>query len=190
MDLEYSYELKIPKDRIAVLIGKHGSVKKEIEQATQTLLRIDSAEGDVRIQGKDPLSLLTVKEIIQAIGRGFNPEIAKFLLQQDYAMEILSLPDYVGKSKKKSVRTKARVIGEEGKARRVIEELTDTRICVYGKTISIIGLVDRVSFAKQAIEKLFAGSPHSTVYQWLERKRKQFYHSPEDIELKHDASSE
>ena len=34
--VEYSYELKIPKDRVAVLIGKDGEVKKSIEEDTKS----------------------------------------------------------------------------------------------------------------------------------------------------------
>ena len=30
--IEYSYELKVPKNRVAVIIGREGSVKKEIEE--------------------------------------------------------------------------------------------------------------------------------------------------------------
>ena len=30
--MEYSYELKVPKNRVAVIIGKEGSIKKEIEE--------------------------------------------------------------------------------------------------------------------------------------------------------------
>ena len=35
---DYSYELKIPLARVAVVIGTHGKVKKEIEEATNTHL--------------------------------------------------------------------------------------------------------------------------------------------------------
>ena len=38
---EYSYELKVPKNRVAVIIGKEGSVKKDIEESTSTKLNID-----------------------------------------------------------------------------------------------------------------------------------------------------
>ena len=75
-DEEFSYELKIPKERVAVLIGKKGEIKKQIEQATNTKLKIDSKEGDVEISGEDALKLYATREIIRAIGRGFNPEIA------------------------------------------------------------------------------------------------------------------
>ena len=36
---EYSYELKIPKDRVAVLIGKKGKIKKDIGEATNSKIK-------------------------------------------------------------------------------------------------------------------------------------------------------
>jgi len=36
---EYSYELKIPKERVAVLIGKEGEVKRSIEDDTKTRIK-------------------------------------------------------------------------------------------------------------------------------------------------------
>ena len=170
---EYNYELKISKERIAVIIGKGGSVKKQIEESTDTKLEIDSNEGDVFISGKDALQLYVTREIIRSIGRGFNPEVALLLLKPDYVFECVSLAEYFGKSKSVLLRIKGRVIGKEGKSRRYIEEITETNISVYGKTISIIGSSENAANAKYAIESLLKGSTHSSVYQWLEKKRKQ-----------------
>ncbi|MEK6984393.1 MAG: KH domain-containing protein [Nanoarchaeota archaeon] len=170
--VEYSYELKVPKNRVAVIIGKEGSIKKEIEETTSTKLKIDSKEGDVFVSGEDALGLYTAREIIKAIGRGFNPDIAKLLLKQDYIFEVVDLSEYVGKSKEAMLRLKGRVIGKEGKSRRIIEELTESKISVFGKTISIIGLPESAANAKQAVEFLLRGSAHSNVYRWLERKRR------------------
>jgi len=169
---EYSYELKIPLARVAVVIGTGGSVKKDIEEATNTHIQIDSAEGDVFLTGEDALGLYTAREVIIAIGRGFNPEIAKLLLKPDYASEQLNLDDYA-KTKNHEIRMKGRVIGADGKARKVIEELTESHVSVYGKTITIIGEVESVTMCKRAIEKLLAGSQHSSVYRWLEKRRKE-----------------
>jgi len=63
---EYSYELKVPKNRVAVIIGKAGSVKKEIEENTNTKLDIDSKEGDIFVSGEDALGLYTAREMIKA----------------------------------------------------------------------------------------------------------------------------
>lgn len=171
-DLEFSYELRIPKERVAVLIGKKGSVKKSLEAHTKTTISIDSKEGEVRITGKDSLSLFCLKEVILAIGRGFNPDIAQLLLKQDYVLEVIYLSEYA-KNKNHLIRLRGRVIGAEGKARSIIERLTETYITVYGKTVAIIGSNERAVLARRAMNSLIEGSPHANVYKWLEKTRKE-----------------
>ena len=168
---EYSYELKIPRDRIAVLIGKDGEIKTQLEEQTKTTINIDSKEGDVQLVGKDSVNLFILKDIVRAVARGFNPEIAMRLLKPDYVLELLTLSDYA-KNKEQMLRIKGRVIGKNGKARATIEEFTDTNISVYGKTIAVIGFCDNVAVCKKALESLLTGSPHSSVFKWLEKHRK------------------
>ena len=170
-DTEYMYELKIPKDRIAVLIGTGGDTKKQIEETTKTKLDIKSDEGDVFIRGEDSILLYSAREIIKAIGRGFNPEIAMLLLKQEYALEMVNLRELV--DEQHMMRLKGRVIGADGKARKNIELLTETYISIYGKTIGIIGESENVVVAKRAIESLISGSNHATVYKWLEKNRRE-----------------
>lgn len=169
----YSYELKIPQERVAVLIGKNGQIKKNIEADTKTQIKIDSLEGDIFIHGEDALGLYTAREVIRSIGRGFNPEIAKLLLKQDYVFEYIGLNEFAGKSKNTLLRLKGRVIGKEGRSRKLIEELSEAYISVYGKSISIIGTAESSSIAKRAVEALLRGSTHATVYKWLEKKRRE-----------------
>lgn len=169
----YSYELKIPHERVAVLIGKQGEVKKNIETDTKTQIKIDSLEGDIFIYGKDALGLYTAREMIMSIGRGFNPEIAKLLLKQDYVFESIGLNEYTGKSKNTLLRLKGRVIGKDGRSRKLIEELSEAYISVYGKTVGIIGTAESASMAKRAVEALLKGSTHASVYKWLEQKRRE-----------------
>lgn len=172
---EFSYQIKIPRDRIAVLIGTDGETKKYLEEETSASIDIDSKEGDVTVTGSDALLLYSLRDIIRAVGRGFNPEVAQLLLKQDYTLEILHLKDYAKPTQ--MMRVKGRVIGSQGKSRANLERLTECYISVYGKTIGIIGRVEYVSFAKRAIESLLGGSPHSNVYKWLEKKRREFKRS-------------
>ncbi|MBU1198693.1 MAG: KH domain-containing protein [Nanoarchaeota archaeon] len=168
----YLYTVKIPKDRIAVLIGVNGKEKKELEDYSSAKIDIDSKEGDVTISGKDAIKLYTLKEVIKAIARGFNPELALLLLRPDYMLEIINLKDYGMDNKNKILRVKARIIGTKGKARRTMEELTGTLISVYGKTVGILGECTEVPNARRAIELLIQGSMHSTVFKWLENQRR------------------
>lgn len=167
---DYTYELRIPKERIAVLIGKNGDIKKEIEDHAKVKLKVDSREGDIIISSPDSLNLYAAKEIVQAVGRGFNPEIALLLLKPDYSFEIIHCEEYA-KSKNSAVRLKGRVIGEEGKSRRIIEDLTECYLSVYGKTIGIIGDSANVAVARRAVTSLLSGSPHASVYKFLEKNR-------------------
>lgn len=169
---EFSYELKIPQDRVAVLIGEKGEIKKEIESQTKTKLDI-STEGDVVILGEDALLLFNAREIVRAIARGFNPKIAFLLNKTDYVLEIIDMKDVAGKSKNTLMRLKGRVIGKGGKSREELERLTNTDISVYGKTIGIIGETSDVFNARQAIAMLLQGSMHRTVYRFLEKKKKE-----------------
>jgi len=163
--------LKIPQERIAVLIGTKGESKKSIEEKTNTQLTI-SKEGEVRIKGGSFETWIT-KQIIKAIGRGFSPKKALLLLNNDYQFVLIELKDWA-KTENSMKRLKGRVIGEKGKSKEIIERLTESYISVYGKTICIIGESKRVMIAKKAIEMLLSGSKHSTVFSMIENKRKKW----------------
>ena len=169
---EFSHELKVPAERVAVVIGAKGETKKQIEQATECSLNI-TADGDVTITGDDGIKLYNAKHVVKAIARGFNPNTALQLMKADYSFELIDMKDIAGKSKNTLQRLKGRVIGKGGKAREEIERLTDTSISVYGKTIGIIGEVDYAAVARQAISMLLQGSMHKTVFRFLERKKKE-----------------
>jgi ribosomal RNA assembly protein len=170
---QYTHLLKIPKERIAVLIGTKGETKEELEEDSNCSINIDSNEGEVFIKGSDSIKLFTLKEVIRAIARGFNPETAKLLLKQDYSLEIISLNDF-NTHKSHQHRLKGRVIGRNGKSRESIEQLTDCFISVFGKTVAIIGEITKVPLAKKAVESLLMGSMHGSVYKWLEKHRRNY----------------
>lgn len=167
----YEQILKVPKDRVAVIIGEKGKTKRELEENLGVKLQIDGDEGEIVLIGKDSIKLYTAHEIIKAIARGFNPEIATLLLKTDYMLELINITDYAD-GQKAIQRLRGRVIGEGGKARRTIEELTEAFLSVYGKTICIIGQADTVSAAKRGVDALLSGAPHSTVYRLLEKLRR------------------
>ena len=166
----FTQQLKVPKKRIAVIIGKKAETKNKIENKTHTKLKIDSKEGDVTISGEDSLNVYITKNIIFAIGRGFNPDLSLTLLNENSTLEVINMIDYTGKSKRKQIRVKSRLIGTKGKARYNIERLTNTKISIYGKTVSIIGDIEDVSIAREGIESLLKGAPHGNAYRLIERK--------------------
>lgn len=163
-------EVKIPKERIAVLIGEKGTTKKKIQDETKTKITISSEDGDVRIEGEDALKVITTKNIVKAVGRGFNPDIALKLINEEFILDIINIQDFSGKSKKAAERLKARVIGTEGKAKRMLEKMTNTEVQVYGKTVAIIGKQEDVYLARRGVEIILNGAPHNNAYYWIQNQ--------------------
>ncbi len=170
--------IKIPRNRVGVLVGPDGRIKERIEKTLSVKLDIGSKTGNVHIsldpRADDPSVLFRAKEVVTAVGRGFSPEHAFGLLyEEDAVLEVIDLRRIVGKSQSEMERLKGRVIGKEGKTRRIIEEMTNANVSVYGHTISIVGGVEQAQVAREAIWMLLKGSQHRTVYRFLHRKRKE-----------------
>jgi len=169
--------VKIPKERVGVLVGPEGKTKQYIEKILSVELQINSETGDVTLllaENADPSLFFKAKDVVTAIGRGFSPEHTFRLIRDEEAMlDIIDLRTVFGRSESDIKRVKGRIIGMNGKTRRIIEELTDTNVVVYGHTVSIIGDVEEIEAAREAIQMLVKGSLHSTVYRLLHRKRRE-----------------
>jgi ribosomal RNA assembly protein len=184
--------LKIPRERVGVLIGHQGSTKELIEKTTTTIIDVDSETGNISISPteatEDPLSVWKARHITKAIGRGFNPEIALKLIDDEYLLDIINLPDYLGKSKKAILRQKGRIIGKDGRTRDIITEMTGVEMSVYGKTVALIGDMEHLHIAREAVEMILKGSRHKSIYGFLEKKRqemklKEFHEQHKEIDL-------
>lgn len=167
-------EIKIPNDRIGSIIGKKGESHRFLEKSLNVTINIDSQTGLVAISNEeDIIAELKAIDVIKAIGRGFSPERAKKLMEdEEMSLDIIDLSK-VAESPDKLARIRGRIIGKEGKAREQIENMTGTSISVYGKTVSIIGLPDQIDDAHTAISMLINGSEHNTVFNYLDKKRKE-----------------
>ena len=138
--METKVSTMIPLERLGVLIGKEGSTKTRIEQAFNARLLIQSESGVVDIVPKensvDPTTILRARDVVIAIARGFSTERALTLVDDDIVLDIIDLRETFGRNERDIARLKGRVIGREGKIRRLIEEMTSAKVSVYGHTIS------------------------------------------------------
>ncbi len=172
--------IKIPKNRIGVLIGKDGEVKEKIEEKSGAKLDIDSNSGQVDIDVRDiedPILSLKVEDVVKAIGRGFNPEKSMEILNDNIDLDLIDIRDWVGKNTNAVRRMRGRLIGRNGRTRELIEELSETYVSVKGNTVGIIGQAFKIQVARRAIEMILEGKEHATVYKYLEGKR-------EDIKIR------
>ena len=171
--------VRIPKERVGVLVGPDGKVKQRIEEKFTVELEIESESGGVTIMlsgnARDPSLLFKAKDTVTAIGRGFSPEHAfRLLRNEDAIFNSIDLRIVFARSESDIKRIKGRVIGANGKTRKLVEELTGASVVVYGHTIGFIGTFEQVDAARNAAQMLIDGSQHHTVYKYLQRKRSEF----------------
>jgi ribosomal RNA assembly protein len=167
--------LKIPMNRIAVLIGHEGETRKKLEEFTKVKIDIDSKLGEVIINDnrvEDPLIIIKLENIILAIGRGFSPEHAFQLLNDDYEFFIFDIRDYVGNKINHIRRLKSRIIGKNGKTKNILENLTNSSISIYGHTVALIASFENMDILKKAIDKLLSGKNHASTYRYIESNMK------------------
>ncbi len=167
--------VKIPREHVGILVGPEGKVKQYIEEKLQVKLDIDK-EGSVTIvlseNCPDPSLLLRAKDVVTGIGRGFNPETAfRLIRNEDDIYDMIDLRLIFGRSESDIKRIKGRIIGTEGKTRKLIEELTEADVVVYGHTVGIIGSFEEADAARNAVQMIIDGCEHHTVYKYLQRKR-------------------
>ncbi len=183
--MEQKTYLKIPLERIGVLIGPKGRVKRRIENMFEVSLSIESGSGSVEIslnpEAKDITAIFTVKNIVKAIGRGFNPRRAERLAEEESDLILIDLTDYVGRSRNALSRVKGRIIGREGRSRKLLEELTGTAISIYGHTVAVIGKFENLDVTREAILMLVKGAFHKTVWNFLYTHRRKM--KKEKVEL-------
>ncbi len=168
--------IRIPEDRIGVLIGKSGKIKSEIEKTCSVKLEIDGKSGEVKVFSDvvdEKFQTFKALEIVTAIGRGFSPQKAMRLLKGENVLHVINLREFGAKSPEQIERIKGRIIGDDGKARVNMENLSNTNITVYGKTVSVIDEPIQLKLAIDAIESLLSGSMHGYVYKKIESARRQ-----------------
>ncbi len=158
----YEEYLLVPEKRTREL----NSCKKKIEESCKIKLDVD-LDGRVTISGEDVLECDTAKRIIKAVARGFDEKDAMELLNEENSLEFVDITDYGRNTRKGRILLKSRVIGTHGKVKRTIQHMTETKICIFGKTVAIIGKIEEAFLARRAIEIILDGAKQTTAYQFI-----------------------
>ncbi|WP_202318690.1 KH domain-containing protein [Archaeoglobus neptunius] len=164
-------EIEVPEDRIGVLIGKEGEIRKLIEERTGCKLKISGRYGSVKIECGDAIGFMKARDVVTAIAHGFSPDVALKLLDDDFlVLEVIDLSSMVSDNSMR--RIKGRIIGKEGKMRKQIEDMLNVNVSVRDKYVAIIGEAENVGAAREALMMLIDGAQHSTVIKFMEKKRR------------------
>jgi ribosomal RNA assembly protein len=168
--------VRVPADRMAVVIGTSGSTKRALELQTGTKIEVDEDEDGFRIAAPDdadPIKVLKARDVVLAIGRGFAPERAFRLLREDTYLAVIDIKQATGKRTKDAMwRIRSRVIGTGGRARHRLEQLSGCSVSVQGATVALIGDDKQLERASHAVQLLLRGSEHSTVFRMLAHERR------------------
>ncbi|HEV2316357.1 MAG TPA: KH domain-containing protein [Thermoplasmata archaeon] len=169
--------LRIPDERLGVVIGGGGETKRAIESRTGTTIEIEEEEEAIRLVAPDtgdPIGLMKARDVVQAIGRGFSPERAFRLLKDDTYLGVIDIKQATGKRTKDAIwRIRSRVIGAGGRARQRLEELSGCAVSVQGATVALIGDERQLERGTRAVQLLLRGSEHSTVFRMLVHERRE-----------------
>ena len=154
---------------------------REIEDRAEVRLDIDSETGQVKVETTgDPVTALNGPDIVKAIGRGFAPDEAMRLLDNELTMFDIIDIDAASRNQNDLKRHKGRLIGEGGRTRELMEELTGASVVIYGSTMGIIGDPEQVDAVREAAEMIIEGAPHGAVYSFLEEKHNEMKHKGMD----------
>jgi len=160
-------------------IRKH---KRDIEKALNVKLNISEDKIEIESKTDDAYPEYLAQEIIDALNYGFSFEQALRLKNEDIMIEKIDIKKLTRPSRLKTIV--GRLIGEKGRTKEIIMEMTGCDIAIHDNRVAIIGDTDDVGIAIQAIRSLIGGSPHASVYSYLERSRKFRRYKEEDLGLR------
>lgn len=162
--------VKVSDDRINFL--ENNAVQK-VEENTGADVYLNKADRMLEIEHEDSVTEMDIARVFEAISMGFDYETSAELMNEKMTrFEVINIKNQT-RNDKEFRRQKGRIIGENGKTKRVVSELTEASIQVSGNKVGIVGDTGDAVRARKAIMKIVQGSPHSNVYSELEKyKRK------------------
>lgn len=112
-------------------------------------------------------AILKVREMAKAVALGFAPEQAMALESDEYVLAVIDLKEVTDKPNHLR-RIKGRIIGEDGRAKKTIENLAQVAMIIGDTYVAILGKLEDVEIARRAVEMLIEGKKHGTVYKFIQ----------------------
>lgn len=162
--------LKVPDDSTSFF--KKETLSK-LSDETGADIQFNEEDQNIQVEHAESVKEIDVLNVLKAIFMGFSYTVAINLFREPMTrFELINIKDKT-RNYKEFKRQKGRVIGENGKAKRVMSDLTDASIEVHNDKVGIVGDMNDAMKAREAVMKILNGSPHSHVYNSLEKyKRK------------------
>ena len=151
-----------------VVVERMGKVKRAVPVIEERFkVAIGFGRGNVTIKGVE-LEEYLVEQIVRAVDFGFDIRDALLLKDEDFVLEFVDLKSHTRRKNLKDVR--ARVIGTDGKAKRTIENLSDSVIVIRGNEVGVIVDSENLDAVVQALVSLIQGAKHGNVFARLDKQ--------------------
>ena len=138
--------------------------KKDLEDSLK--IKITIKGNNVEVDAKDELEEYFATRVIEALDYKFLIEDALFLKREDYDLKIVNIKDHTTRHDMDVI--KGRIIGTKGKTLDTLRDLTGCDFSVKDNEVAIMGHVENIHKAEEAIISLIKGSKQGNVYAHLE----------------------
>jgi len=163
----------VPPEKARDVLRRGGRTRRLIEERFNVSLAIDDETGSVSVKygsEKAAEAYLAVTKIMAAISAGFDERAIRDMIEKDLSFVVLDLEEIVGSSRPTLTRVKGRIIGERGRARQKVEEVTGCAVSIYENKVGVLGPQETIDVAREAVERLSKGFQHQSVYRFLDSR--------------------
>ncbi len=152
-------------------IKKNPSLINELEKFAK--IRLDEANNLVVIERKDEKSdVLKARDFVLALDNCVEEDVALDVLRKDFMVYLIDLRN-IFQDKEDIKRILGRIIGENGKIKTKIMEITECHITITDSKILLLGSYEDIEYARHAIQIIVDGSPHTRLFKYLEKVRRE-----------------
>ncbi len=148
---------------IAKVLQNRRLLEKELK------VKIDNRGKNVFVDGTADNEFIAI-EVLKALDLEFSVPTALLLEKEEYILQEVHIKNLTRRKNLKEVR--ARIIGTKGKALSTMHHLTECHFSLKENTVGIIGDVEQMPDAIQAVTSIVQGGRHGNVYSRLEKEKK------------------
>jgi ribosomal RNA assembly protein len=144
-------------------------LRKKIEQELNIKIKVEKKTIIIESKKEDSYLEYISSKIIEAASLGFEIDVAFQLKDVNFSFIKIDIKDIVRESRVNEAIS--RVIGKQGKTKKLISELGGCDIIVHEHIVGVIASSNTIETAEQALTSLIRGSKPSKIYGFLERNR-------------------
>lgn len=165
--------------------NKTSELKREFATLQKKLnVKMQLIGSQLTIEG-EAINEFSASHVLEAMVFGFSAKKSLMLLEPDIELKIIKIKDNTRRKDLEDVRS--RIIGKEGKTKHTIENVSGCFLELNGNEVGILGPVEAMDSAVQALKNIIKGSKQANVYSYLERMnrtRRKLLNASDDLGLK------